>query len=191
MEDMKTAAPGRKNWYDVVPAKYRPYAIAALVVIPALVIWARYDGAVREQAEVIEEQQAEIQELTESAAEPAPAPVPTTGGAAKPRPGEQAAANEWRTVVSADGKLQMDLPAGTRLTQSEGFTYVMVDPPSDKQPLPIMAIKIATGVDKQGYRPDPNSSVMLDIGLNTYWLYTWEFTAWEPFARVVASFKVL
>ena len=54
-----------------------------------------------------------------------------------------------------------------------------------------MAIKIATGVDKQGYRADPNASVMLDIGLNTYWLYTWELTAWEPFARIVSSFKVL
>ena len=179
-----------KNLEKAVPRRRLIAYVAVIALLPALAIWA-FSG--REQAQAPEDasQAQETQDASAPATEGSgdaaaqqPAVRPAAGG------GSTAPEAAWRPVVSADGKYQMDLPSGTKLTQdASGFTYVVPEKPAGA--LPLMAIKIATGVDKQGYKPSPTNSVMLDIGLNTYWLYTWQFKTWDPFARVVASFKVL
>jgi len=191
MEENRTITTDLKNLEHAVPRKRLLAYVAALVLIPAFAVWALMSGrgpAVEEGAEGTATQEAQEgvapSEAGEGSAAPAPARQPSSGVAA-PAPGV-----EWRSVTSADGKYRMDLPAGTTLTQdASGFTYVVPESPAGA--LPHMAIKIATGVDKQGYRPNPANSVMLDIGRETYWLYTWQFKAWDPFVRIVASFKVL
>lgn len=179
-----------KNLEKAVPRQRLIAYALAIALVPATAVWALFSDRAPAQAPEapINQPQAEIApaEETSGAAEAGQQPTakPSTGAAA-PAP-----TVAWRSVVSADGKYQMDLPNGTKLTQDgTGFTYVVPEKPAGA--LPLMAIKIATGVDKQGYKPNPANSVMLDIGLNTHWLYTWQFKTWDPFARVVASFKVL
>lgn len=181
-----------KNLEKAVPRQRLIAYAAVIALLPAIAVWAIYSDRAPAQAPEapVGQPQGDMQivpaEENSGAAEPGQQPTakPSTGAAA-PAPSVA-----WRSVVSADGKYQMDLPVGTKLTQDgTGFTYVVPEKPAGA--LPLMAIKIATGVDKQGYKPNPANSVMLDIGLNTHWLYTWQFKTWDPFARVVASFKVL
>ncbi len=166
---------------------------AVIALVPALAVWAlsgRELVPVPEDASQSEETQeaatsSEDGAVSETDQKPAVKPA---AGAAAPAPNAV-----WRSVVSPDGKFQMDLPAGTKITQdASGYTYVVPEKPAGA--LPHMAIKIATGVDRQAYKPDPAKSLMLDLGeseRNTYWLYTWKFKTWDPFARVAASLKVL
>lgn len=178
-----------KNLEKAVPRQRLIVYAAALALIPAAIVWfALSDRAARPDAEGTEPSTQEAQEETEGQTE---ATAPAAGTAPRPSGGTGAAApqGEWKTVVSPDGKYQLQIPPGTKVTQGEGYTYVVPESPSGA--LPHMAIKIATGVDKQGYKPNPNTSVMMDIGLNTYWLYTWQFKTWDPFARVISTFKVL
>ncbi len=177
-----------KNLEKAVPKRRLIAYAAALALIPAALVWfaladreGRPDGADTEPS---------AQEAQEEAGGQAEAPAPS--GASAPRPSggvPSAPQGEWKTVVTPDGKYQFQIPPGTKVTQGEGYTYVAPESPAGA--LPHMAIKIATGVDKQGYKPNPGNSVMLDIGLNTYWLYTWQFKTWDPFARIVSTFKVL
>jgi hypothetical protein len=191
-----------KNMKDplaAVPAKARPYVLLVLALIPLLAVWAVYDDVVRRQSAEIERlratapqaDQAQVpQEGQTPAGEPTIAPRPPAGGGSPATP-FAAPTTDWRPVTSPDGKFQVHLPPGTKLVRSEGYTYVMADPtPGGAQP--IMAIKIASAVDKQGFKPGGSNGVMIDVGNDvTYWLYTWQFKAWTPFERVVASFKTL
>lgn len=180
-----------KNLEKAVPKERLIAYAVALALVPALIVWAMLSGDDAGQDAAVSEPAAQEGETgasvegQEGASAPAVAPTqPRTGGS-----GTTAAGGEWKTVVTPDGKYQLQLPPGTKLTQGDGHTYVVPESPAGA--LPLMAIKIATGVDKQGYKPNPGNSVMLDIGLNTYWLYTWQFKTWDPFARVVSTFKVL
>lgn len=188
MEEQRTSvASDLKNLEKAVPRKRLLAYVAVIALVPALAVWAMLSARERGQGdEASEATQGAQEEAGGQEAAPTPAPTPAktnAGGSVAP-----STAGEWYHAVTPDGKYGMDLPSGTKLTQSEGVTYIV---PEKAGALPFMAIKIATGVDKQGYKPSPTNSVMMDIGLNTYWLYTWQFKTWDPFARVVASFKVL
>lgn len=166
------------------------YAVI-LALVPALIVWAALTkgGRAPEGAQPPVEDQANV----------APGAAPYGGQQGAPRPSGDdtdyttpfaSPPTDWRPATSPDGKLQMDLPPGTKLVQSEGYTYVMPDP-APNGAAPYMAIKLATGADRQSYRPDPATSVILDYGNDSYWLYTWQFKAWDPFRRIVSSFKPL
>lgn len=196
MEEKRTLASDLKKLEQAVPRSRLLAYAAVIALVSALVVWATLMRlSERQEAETQglrqEADGTAVEEAAQEAAQPSAAPAappqakPSSGGTTSP----WAVPTSWRSVTSADGKYQMDLPAGAKLAQSDGMTYVIPESPAGA--LPLMAIKIATGVDKQGYKPDPANSVMIDIGLDTYWLYTWQFKTWEPFSRVVDSFKVL
>jgi hypothetical protein len=178
----------------IIPAKLHLPLLAALAVLVAALALSYLDRyGVKQDLEMVKLNVAIQQLADQQAGAFAGEDRPVAGGASSEgrAPAGDRWQGEWRSVTSPDGRYRMDLPPGVRLMQSEGYTYVMVDPPSPDEELPYMAIKIATGVDRQGYRPNPTSSVMKDVGRNTYWLYTWEFMEWEPFVRIAASFEVL
>ncbi|MEK7546132.1 MAG: hypothetical protein AAB554_03600 [Patescibacteria group bacterium] len=179
-----------KNPLAILPPKARPYAMLVLAMIPLLAVWAVYDDVVRRQASEIERLRSyasDTAQVPASDAEPTIAPKPA-GSAA---PSQFAApTTDWRTVTSPDGSYQVSLPPGTKIVLSEGVTYVMADP-TPRGALPIMVIKIPSAPDKQGYKPGTSTSVMLTIGTQSWWLYTWQYKAWASFDRVVSSFKIL
>lgn len=194
MDEKRTLASDLKKLEQAVP-RSRLLAYAAIIaVVPALVVWATLMNLGERQAAETERLQDEAEEAAGEPSAAAPgapsqgAPSPAGSGAGVSTP-FASPPTDWRPATSPDGKYRMDLPPGTKIIQSEGYTYVVPESPAGA--LPHMAIKIATGVDKQGYKPNPANSVMMDIGLDTYWLYTWQFKTWEPFSRVVSSFKVL
>ena len=182
-----------KNPLDNLPPKARPYAMLVLALLPLLTVWAVYDDVVRQQSAEIERLQRAAPKQEDVApapggTEPTIAPKPAAGGSVTTP--FAAPTTEWRTAVSPDGTFQVSLPTGTKLLQSEDAVYVMADP-TPRGALPIMAIKRPSAVDKQGYKPGTPTSVMLRIGTQDWWLYTWQYKAWAPFDRVVSSFKVL
>jgi len=186
-----------KNPIDSIPEELRPYALLAIVLIPVLAVWSVYHGTVRRQADEIERlrqasPEAQVMQEPETAPSAATAPAPRGGSAAGSDASTQFAApsTEWRAAVSPDGTFQVNLPPGTKLILSEGTTYVMADP-TPAGALPIMAIKKPSELDKQQFKPGTATSLMLKIGTQDYWFYTWQFKAWEPFSRVVSSFQVL
>lgn len=197
MEQEKNAGTGQLAGAGsgLIPPKFHLPLLAALAVLVAAFAWSHLKRYDLEQDLEMTKLKVDIRQLADQQAGAYlmgdRRPLPDGNGPVVDRTASSDRwGGEWRSVTSPDGKYSMDLPPGVRLMQSEGYTYVMADPPSPEEELPYMAIKIATGVDKQGYRPDPTSSVMKDIGRDTYWLYTWEFMEWEPFVRIVASFKV-
>ena len=194
MEGKPTLASDLKKLEQAIPRQRLLVYAAFVAVVPALVVWATLMKLDRKQADETDRVQEEAAETAGEAmpgttAAPSPgAPTPSGSDAGVSTPFANPP-TDWRPATSPDGKYRMDIPPGTKIVQSEGYTYVVPESPAGA--LPHMAIKIATGVDKQEYKPNPANSVMMDIGLNTYWLYTWQFKTWEPFSRIVASFKVL
>lgn len=106
---------------------------------------------------------------------------------------EPTAINGWRTVVSADGSYQLNLPPGVKLaegTPSETLKvdYVLSDPmPADGE-LPWMGIQIAPASEKARYENQGGKLVITKGKL--YWLYLYENLNWEPFDVVVNTFEV-
>ena len=105
---------------------------------------------------------------------------------------EPTAANGWRTVTSADGAYQLDLPAGMKLSEGASvkeIAYVMADPTTDDDSLPYMAIRAMPTSEKSAYE-NLGGTIVISGG-TAYWLYLWENMEWEPFDLVAASFKAL
>ena len=195
MDQKPTFSSDLRKLEQAVPRKRLLAYAAILALVPAVVVWAMLMKSDRKQEG---ETSRPGEEATGAVVEPATgAPTaqpqgtaPSTGSAAGVTTPFAAPTTEWRTAVSPDGMFQVSLPPGTKLTQSEGITYVMADP-TPRGALPIMAIKQPSAPDKQGYKPGTSTSVMLKVGTQDWWLYTWQFKEWTHFDRVVSSFKVL
>jgi hypothetical protein len=109
----------------------------------------------------------------------------------KQEPAPAAEEVKWQTYsAELDGqRFQIDLPAGTKLTSEAGtFAYVMVDPPSESESLPLMAIRVVAASEGEF---DGTFGTTVKAGDRNFWLYLWEGLEWEHFERVSASFKPL
>lgn len=169
-----TPKPGK-----ITPRLRLPIVLAVSAAV-AVVAWAYADRYGRKHDLEIDRLKVDIQQLgdqsappLEEGAEPAPAPA------------------GMRTYAGAlsDRRFQIDLPDGTALSSSGGeFAYVMVDPPAESEPLPLMAIRI---VPKSAGAFDGAFGTTVEAGDSNFWLYLWEGLEWQPFEEVVASFKAL
>ncbi|MFA5854531.1 MAG: hypothetical protein WC866_05650 [Patescibacteria group bacterium] len=125
---------------------------------------------------------------------PASSPLePSVPDASGGRVTEPTAINGWRTVISADGSYQLNLPPGTKLSESEGagslkIAYVVADPATEDNTLPLMGIQVAPASEKARYENQGGKLVI--AGDKLYWLYLYENLEWEPYDVVVETFGI-